>query len=267
MDAFPDYTKFKETKKVLAAISVITEVVDNQDDKREACQETEITAKDSAIDVIFDNNGNEKSRKVTVSGNDIVGSGNYDETLFGVVDGNATEIDVVWPAFVAADGKYRIVQQNPALGAYFSDDPSVKGNVKTKEYTGEDLLEGYAILLTDKTGIVNVKLYDITDAKNEVLVQSLDVDNKISFQKSYIVKINNKPDSGVTIDAKALNEDAVTGDFDKVHTGDKICLTLSGPADVAAIGGSVEVDVGNIYTITVESPASGTILINISKED
>lgn len=37
MDAFPDYTKFDKTKKVLAAIQVITEDDDEDDGSREAC--------------------------------------------------------------------------------------------------------------------------------------------------------------------------------------------------------------------------------------
>lgn len=38
MDAFPDYTKFDRTKKVLAAIQVIEDQFNNMDETREACQ-------------------------------------------------------------------------------------------------------------------------------------------------------------------------------------------------------------------------------------
>ena len=38
MDAFPDYTKFDKTKKVLAAIQIIDENVTEDNSKRTACQ-------------------------------------------------------------------------------------------------------------------------------------------------------------------------------------------------------------------------------------
>ena len=38
MDAFPDYTKFDKTKKVLAAIQIIDENATEDASKRTACQ-------------------------------------------------------------------------------------------------------------------------------------------------------------------------------------------------------------------------------------
>lgn len=185
MDAFPDYTKFKETKKVLAIINVITEAVDDAEDKREACQETEITTKDKDIDAIFDNNGSEKLRKVTVSGDNVNGSNFYDKELFGTINGNATELDIAWPGYISDDETYTIVQQNPSLSAYFSQDPSVdkKTGLKTKTYAGKDILDGYAIVLTDKPGLVSVKLYEGEEVDKDKLIQSVEIANKIAFKK------------------------------------------------------------------------------------
>lgn len=184
MDAFPDYTKFKEDKKVLAIINVITEAVDDADDKRDACRATEVTTKDQTIDVTYDNEGSDKIRKITVSGANVVGTGFYSEELFGQIDGNATELDIAWPAYVSEEKKYTIVQQNPALGAYFSSDPNVKGNIKTKTYTGKDFIDGYAIVLTDKPGMINVKLYEGEEAINDNLIQTVEVANKLTFKET-----------------------------------------------------------------------------------
>lgn len=183
MDAFPDYTKFKEDKKVLAIINVITEAVDDADDKREACKATEATTKDQSIDVTYDNDGTEKVRKITATGANVNGEGFYDEALFGQIDGNATELDLAWPAYISEEKTYTIVQQNPALGAYFSGDPNVKGNIKTKTYTGADILDGYALVLTDKPGMINVKLYEGAETVNDNLIQTVEVTNKLTFKK------------------------------------------------------------------------------------
>jgi hypothetical protein len=37
MDAFPDYTKFDRTKKVMAAIQIIDNSVDANEEERKAC--------------------------------------------------------------------------------------------------------------------------------------------------------------------------------------------------------------------------------------
>lgn len=182
MDAFPDYTKFNATKKVLAALEVITEAAEAADEVRQECGPIEASTKDENITLVYgkDNVGNSVIT-MTAEGTDIDGrAGNYDKELFGDIPGNATELEL--NLSVEPGKKYRVVQTNPALGAYFSNDPAVTGNIKDKTYEPNQLNDGYALILSDKDGSITVELYDV-DSDNTNPRQKVTIDNKLKFKE------------------------------------------------------------------------------------
>lgn len=184
MDAFPDYTKFDKTHKVLAAIQVIEDPVEDEDNGvREACKPgASITATDPDVQITYDNTSTERNVKITVTGNQVAGEGFYDTDLFGAdLPGNATEIDFTF--LVEAGKTYEVRQQNPALAVLYPEGGNgVLGSTKTKEYTGEELADGYGILLSDKPGLVKIEVKEKTD-DGLSLVQSIQVANKVTFAK------------------------------------------------------------------------------------
>lgn len=259
LDCFPDYTKFDQTHKVLAALQVITEAVDTADEERKACVMQDVTAITDGISVTFDNDSTEDNCKLTVVGSNINGT-TYSKEWWGDKLPNAAELDIIMP--ITENGKYRLTSQNPAL-KYYADDPNVtsKNGIYTKSQV-IDVDDGsltVKTVVTEDKGAILIKLFD--EAGN--LMKTFSINNKVSFLKSYPVEVNNT--STVTVDNKILNEDSTNTDFTRVVTGDRICLTLSGSADVTSIGSTVTND-GNIYTVTVGNPATGTVKIDIKNE-
>lgn len=200
MDAFPDYTKFDKTHKVLAAIQVISDEFEDDVDTRQPCARprVKITARDRQISVTYDNDSTENDIKVTATGARIVGNTangtvKYDTTTFNankeLDDANATELDFDFSKVVKTGSEYtyRIIQSNPAL-SYYPNDKNIKNNIKTKEYDGSALaVDTYGILLSEKFGPINLKVYEIvtnneTKQKTEELIYSIKVTKDIGFQ-------------------------------------------------------------------------------------
>ncbi len=185
MDAFPDYTKFDKTHKVLAAIQVIEDQYNNEEEFREPCSQLETSFVPTAGDklaITYDNDSTEKDVKITVSGAGIVGNGDaasYDKPTFNANNEldkvNATELRIDF-ADINSEKNYRVVQSNPAL-AFYPDDINIKNGVKNKTYSGADLAGGYSVLLSERRGPITVKLFD----DKGVLVQSVKVTNNVSF--------------------------------------------------------------------------------------
>lgn len=249
MDAFPDYTKFNQTEKVLADIQVITEDVDTSDIRREACVPTAIEAVDPDVDVTYANEGIEKNIKVTAQGTNVAGKGFYDTEVFGTLAGNATQVTINFREDLLQTGeKYTIVQQNPALDLFYSADANVANGVKTKEYKGEDLAEGYGIILSDKAGMIKVEL---KDANGESL-QVINVVNKVEFKKVCKVIIT---DNGITITKITVDGEVVDqADLTEVDSGAEIVITAPTASDVTATGIMNRVEkTGNDYRMTTNS--------------
>ena len=185
MDAFPDYTKFDLTHKVLAAIQVITEAVDDADDQREACKKFEASApfakdKDgkNLVTLTFDNSSTETYTKMTAEGSNVPGD-SFDKDVFGqTLPGKAVEIDLEMR--VKADETYTVKQTNPSLSVlYPTGDEYIKGNTKTKDYLGAQLAGGYGLLLGETRGVVEVEVTD----KTGKIVQTVRITNRINFAK------------------------------------------------------------------------------------
>ncbi len=159
MDAFPDYTKFDPTHKVLAAIQVITDESGETEGVRQPCESAEdMNTNKAAV------KSNESTVTAYICGDDnnnIVVTGtstgdNYDKDLFGTVPVDVTEITLTLPTSKDG-GDYTVIQNNPAL-AHFSGN-GVVGTKKTKTYTvsAGDTLD-YSFLVSEDGGPIDIEL-------------------------------------------------------------------------------------------------------------
>lgn len=179
MDAFPDYTKFDQTHKVLAAIQVITDESGETEGTREPCQAQTIESYESeaATDVTARLVSNSESA-ATIEVNGSVSGQAYDTGVFGTEVPKGVQINLTVP--VEADGTYKLVSKNPAYANYWKEDPRIQDGVKTSEVTGADLSPMNIILTPESaagdnitvevTGIGNTfhKLYTIVNKANFV---------------------------------------------------------------------------------------------------
>lgn len=263
LDAFPDYTKFDRTHKVLAAIQVITEGVDDADEQREPCHLVEVTALDPDVRVIYDNLGFNPLIKVTAEGNNIDGRAKdekgdpkfYEKALFGDLTATKDLTQITLQLNVEAGKNYTVVQQNPAL-ANFETDPNITGTMKTKDYTGEQLEDGYGIVLGDQAGTVKVVVTD--KATNEV-IQTIQITNNITFVKKSKLVIDDADNKIATLKINGeIVEDVsqYTGDGALINGGSNIVITSVTANSVSATGimGKVKQDTANnTYTMTINN--------------
>lgn len=187
MDAFPDYVKFDQTHKVLAAIQVITEALGNEeDDIRQPCepgedngsdepsQDTDAFVQEASVagaNVAINDHGT--SVQLTVTGVNLTPT--YDKDTFGTLPANVKGTELKFNVPVET---VRVKQVNPAL-ENFSDDPTVKlvNGAWTKDKNGYDFTGAdnqYQMIITDKSNNAKVELYDASD----------------KLIKTYTVKVN-----------------------------------------------------------------------------
>ncbi len=259
LDAFPDYTKFKKTKKVLAALQVITEAVDTADEQREACVPVNIEGK-QGLNVTFDDIGTTDFVKATVDGNNFDGRkpGNaYEQEVFGDLSskGQFAQVTLFFNGLNENDAPYTIVQKNPALlTAYPEDFPE---GIKTREdYAfGELEQEGYDLLLGEKAGPITVQIKD----KNGRLVQTIKITNKVFFVKRSRITILD-PEKKLDPTTYAVNEitKKVTA-FNDVISGDTICFKAKADVEVSSVkanGKNIDVDATGFYKIPIHGDTS-----------
>lgn len=270
MDAFPDYTKFKETKKVLAIINVITEAVDDAEDKREACVPFQVDTF-AGVEVTYNNDGTETLIKVTATGSSIngitVGANadtpeeerkeiSYEEPIFGDLTSNGSfaQMNVHFNT-LKNDEDYTVIQDNPALKTAYPDGGNgIIGENKTKSYTGAELADGYALLLGETRGPITVKVLD----SNKSVIQVVQIYNQVNFAKKCKVIINDE-DGKVDTSSYAVNENTVS-DFNNVLTGDTICFKASTATSVKANGKPVTKDAQDIYSINITGDTTITVI-------
>lgn len=108
---------------------------------------------------------------IRLAGTDIVpGISEDNKMLFGDVKGQYVDvvIDFAQLCGLDADSTYCVVQTNAALAEYMGTDPYITQEagvyVKKKEYTGAQLMDGYAVLVgdDDPVGITIVKVVPAT---------------------------------------------------------------------------------------------------------
>lgn len=191
LDAFPDYTKFDRTKKVLAAIQVISDEDETADESRTPCQAQTITSYDSeSADVTVRLTSNtEDAATLEVTGT--VSGQAFDTETFGSEIQKGVQIDVTVP--VAADStQYKVVSTNPAYSAYFEEDPRIDGDVKTQTVAGSDITP------------INVILTAESSSGTPVTLEITGIDN--NFHKVYT--INNKANF---VEGTSMQSSGVTG--------------------------------------------------------
>ena len=212
MDAFPDYTKFDKTHKVLAAIQVIEDPMEDEDNtQRDACVPiVMVNAVDPNITITYDNDSTETNFKVTAIGTSIVGNGDrakYNKNIFNknheLDNANVAEIQIDFSTTIDVAKKYRIVQNNPALALYPNDERvDTATNTKKQIFNGGDIAgETLSVLLAErgivaqkdsvtqetkninvKSGPVTVKLFEVDENdKDKELIQVVKITNNLSF--------------------------------------------------------------------------------------
>lgn len=263
MDAFPDYTKFDKTHKVLAAIQVIEDKYEDEIEERTACVIQTVESMTDGMTVTFDNDSTEDNCKLTVTGNNVDGL-KYRQDMWdtqGEFTDNgvsAGEIKITMP--ILEKGVYRLVTQNPTL-KYFTKDPSIHKDelsgayTKDKTYTITDEALELLVAITNEKGPISVKLYD---GENK-LVKSFAIKNEVSFAK--VCKVEDteiKADSGVTTVEYAVNGESFTATKPaRVVSDDKVCIRLDADADVTANGYVVTKDTATInefiYSVTAKN--------------
>lgn len=184
MDAFPDYTKFDQTKKVLAAIQVIYDESGETEGTREPCAE-KLDSYSNDIDVEFVKNTREIA-EVEVNG--ACSGKDYDSALFGDSVAKGSELILTFPIEPDAHMQYSVVQTNPGL-TNFASDPNITGTVKTKTYTGKDLEDGYGLLLTEESA-------QTVGEPDETKNITVEITGGNNFHKTYTIK--NYVDFGTT---------------------------------------------------------------------
>ena len=180
MDAFPDYTKFDQTHKVLAAIQVITDETGETEGSREPCSENVGTYESEAADVTV----NFVSNSATEAELDVTGTVTgkaYDTEAYGDTIPEAAQISLQIP--VESDStKYTVVTTNPAYEKYFSTDDRIEGNTKTQTVDGAELADGLLVILTKESNTtpITAKITKI----NGDFEKSYTINNKLSFAES-----------------------------------------------------------------------------------
>lgn len=173
LDAFPDYTKFNRTKKVLACLQVISDADDNADATREPCQEGMVTGGGQVATQAFNyagygnsglsivKSGTDKDVQLTVTGSNVVSGADvsYDAATFeGLASGvDVVEVDLKLP--VSAGKTYTITQVNPGFAEFYPD--SFPDNTKTKDYSGDELItEDFQVLICEGQDPVTLTVVD-----------------------------------------------------------------------------------------------------------
>lgn len=188
MDAFPDYVKFDQTHKVLAAIQVITEALGEEEDYRQPCAPSEdVSGEDVPEDDKFVQeasipggtvtiNDHGTTAQLTVNGTNLTTS--YDTATFGNLPDGTKAVELKFNVPIET---VRVKQTNGAL-ELFPDDENIKlvnGTwVKDKsgyDFTGAD--NQYQMLITNKSNNSKVELYDAAGK----LIKTYTVKTNVTF--------------------------------------------------------------------------------------
>lgn len=178
MDAFPDYTKFDRTHKVLAAIQVINDEAGDAEETRTPCVQGRASFNVAAYEgagLSIVKTGTADNIQLSVSGELATGSKLYDTAEFGTLTGDAVEMDFEFP--VKADKTYTIKQTNPALGEFYPSEFS--SNIKEKDYAGQLLLdEPYQIVLMEEGTPVEIT---VKEKDTGTLISTVNITNAVTF--------------------------------------------------------------------------------------
>lgn len=250
LDAFPDYTKFDRTRKVLAAIQIIEDRFEEQNEERTPCYPIDAKAITKDVDVTFDNDSTDGDTRITATGNGVNGV-TYSTDNWGTSlpeDVYVAEMELNIP--VENGKKYKLITRHPLL-QYYKSDPNIEEESighyrKVQETTAAGDVWPMVIGLSNKPGAVTMNLYEVTgDGDKEV--RKITINNEIEFAKKCKVIVDDEKDK---ISSKAVNEVTVT-DFNKVVNGDTICLELKEAGTVKVNNKTISKGTDGLYTFTV----------------
>lgn len=146
VDAFPDYTKFDPTEKVFAAIQIIDDEDESEDETRQPCTQGFKTAGYGDTGLSITTGGTDTDIELTVAGTVTAGGNNYDTVAFGSLPEDAVEVDLTLP--VEAGKTYTITQNNPGFAVLYPD--AFPDDTKTKDYEGSIFYdEPYQVVLAE----------------------------------------------------------------------------------------------------------------------
>ena len=141
-------------------------------------------ASDAGVTMNFTKSGN--MFVVNAAGTAAAGSATVDVPTFGTLSGNFVQLNIQLPG-IAAGGSYVVKQTNGALENY-STDPYVKqvGEdwVKTKTYSYDELIDGYAFLLNGDNDGAMIQVFNAAayiDGASPALA-TVKVNNAVKFQ-------------------------------------------------------------------------------------
>lgn len=131
----------------------------------------------------------------TIAGTGEVVSTIANPDLFGSPEGKNLELDIILPG-IDGEKQYTAVQTNANLEKYKSD-PHISNTtgqwVKTNTFSGADALDGgYAVLLGEGKGDVNVKIYDaegFVSAEASTPILTMDIINGFTFVDEHTAEV------------------------------------------------------------------------------
>lgn len=202
MDAFPDYTKFDQTHKVLAAIQVITDESGETEAKREPCAENVTTFEPAeGSDAVADIKVEFVENSATAATLNVTGTASgkaYDQENYGTAIPQGVQIKLQVP--VEADSTvYKAVSTNP-IYTYYPDDSRVENGVKTQEVTGEDLANNFLVVLGNESQDTDVVI-EITKVNGD-------------FHKTYTIQNNVEFAAGASISGASTYSTRITTTVD-----------------------------------------------------
>lgn len=134
----------------------------------------DITGYDSA-DLNIDYEQVENGVQVTVTGENIDGD-SYDSVLYPGIEDKADVVQVVLSLPVEEDKTYTVKQTNEVLKTLYPLD--FANGIKQQDYSGADLIDGYAVLLSESTKPVTV---EVTDKAAKKVIYTVTINSEITF--------------------------------------------------------------------------------------
>ena len=197
MDAFPDYTRFDPTKKVLCAIQVITDTTENEEDVRERCAPAtgvapHGTKNNDNVTYSYDNDSTADAIKLTISGLDAVKD--FKENTFPeLVQQNVTALQMDFELPIEKDKTYRIVQHNPVFidfpqDGFLKKDTDGRQTIRDKVYEASewevDPVNTLEVLVSDRPGAISINVFELPkEGSSSKLIKTIDIANRVTFKQ------------------------------------------------------------------------------------
>lgn len=134
----------------------------------------DITSYDSA-DLNIDFKQVENGVQVTATGENIDGD-SYDSVLYPGIESKADVVQVILSLPVEEDKTYTVKQTNEVLKTLYPLD--FANGIKQQDYSGADLIDGYAVLLSESVKPVTI---EVTDKTAKKVIYTVTINSEITF--------------------------------------------------------------------------------------